>query len=108
MSERGMKKWAPFKALVEQEKYLKYTKDKNREVEKPIVSNEKAEEINYLLQHHEGRILNFTIYKNKRLVEIKNIIKRIDMFDRKIYMIDKTSIYLKDLVNLEIFEEEID
>lgn len=101
MSERGMKKWAPFKSLVEQDKYLKYTMSKREEIEKPLISNEKAEEINYLLQNHDGRTLKFTIYKNKRLVEIENQIKRIDMFDRKIYMVDRTSIYLKDLVDLE-------
>lgn len=101
MSERGMKKWAPFKSLVEQDKNLKYTMSKREEIEKPLISNEKAEEINYLLQNYDGRTLKFTIYKNKRLVEIENQIKRIDMFDRKIYMVDRTSVYLKDLVDLE-------
>ena len=29
MSERGMKKWAPYKSLIEQEKYLKKASQKN-------------------------------------------------------------------------------
>ena len=36
MSERGMKKWAPYKSLVEQEKYLKKAHDDNQKVDKVL------------------------------------------------------------------------
>ena len=38
MSERGMKKWAPYKSLIEQEKYLKKAHDDNNKETRPQIS----------------------------------------------------------------------
>jgi hypothetical protein len=44
MSERGMKKWAPYKSLPEQEKYLRKLKEDQEKVSRPVMSSDEAEE----------------------------------------------------------------
>ncbi len=46
MSDRGMKKWAPYKTLQEQWTTLDDVYESDERVEKPKLSNEEAEEIN--------------------------------------------------------------
>ena len=46
MSERGMKKWAPYKSLIEQEKYLKKAHQDNEVIARPVISSDEAEEKN--------------------------------------------------------------
>ena len=52
MSERGMKKWAPYKSLNEQDKYLKKVSDNNKKISKPQISSDEAEEINEILVNY--------------------------------------------------------
>ena len=54
MSDRGMKKWAPYKSLVEQEKYLKKAHDDNEKIERPILSSDEMEEINEKLVNYSN------------------------------------------------------
>ena len=49
MSERGMKKWAPYKSLNEQEDYLKKLHKKQEKVERPSISSDEADNINEIL-----------------------------------------------------------
>ena len=57
MSERGMKKWAPYKSLNEQEHYLNKLHKDNEKVEKPKISSDAAEEINEILVNYHGEEL---------------------------------------------------
>ena len=50
MSDRGMKKWAPYKALNEQAPALQQTRMSKIVIEKPLISNEEAEDINYMVK----------------------------------------------------------
>ena len=42
MSDRGIKKWAPYKSLTEQDFTLKEHKEKEEKLEKPTISTEFA------------------------------------------------------------------
>ena len=101
MSDRGMKKWAPYKSLNEQWSTLDKAREDEKLVEKPKISNEEAEEINDILVNYHGQELEFTYYKRGRLIREKGVIKKIDTFEKKIVLDNRTIIYLKDLVGLK-------
>jgi len=101
MSDRGMKKWAPYKTLNEQWSTLEELHKNEERVEKPTISNEVAEEINDKLVNYNGEELEFYYYKNGRILKEKSTIKKIDAMERKIYLTNGVKILLKDLVGLK-------
>ena len=102
MSERGMKKWAPYKSLNQQENYLNKLHKDNEKVEKPKISSDAAEEINEILVNYHGEELNITFYRNNRIQTIVSIIKKIDAENKKIVLTDRKTIYFVELIGLEI------
>ena len=101
MSDRGMKKWAPYKTLNEQWSTLEELHKNEERVERPTISNEVAEEINDRLVNYNGEELEFYYYKNGRILKEKSTIKKIDAMERKIYLTNGVKILLKDLVGLK-------
>lgn len=101
MSDRGMKKWAPYKSLNEQWEVLDNLSASEKLVERPTISNEVAEEINDKLVNYNGEELEFYYYKKGRILKEKSTIKKIDAFERKIYLNNGIKILLKDLVGLK-------
>ncbi len=101
MSDRGMKKWAPYKTLNEQWSTLEELHKNEEKVERPTISNEVAEEINDKLVNYNGEELEFYYYKNGRILKEKSTIKKIDAMERKIYLTNGVKILLKDLVGLK-------
>ena len=101
MSERGMKKWAPYKSLNEQQDYLNKLHKDNEKVEKPKISSDVAEEINEILVNYHGEELLITFYRNNKIQSINSIIKKIDADNKKIVLPDRKTIYFAELVGLE-------
>ena len=87
MSERGMKKWAPFSSLPEQSLYTK--KVKNITVNEPVICDDLIYEIEYVLNHYNGELIN-VIYFDKDIKEIQGRIKKIDTFNNTILIENKT------------------
>ena len=101
MSDRGMKKWAPYKSLNEQWDTLDALHEKEERVERPTISNEVAEEINEKLVNYNGQEYEFYYYKNGKILKEKSTIQKIDAMERKIYLVSGVKILLKDLVGLK-------
>ena len=101
MSERGMKKWAPYKSLNEQEKYLNKLHTDNEKIEKPRLSSDAAEEINEILVNYQGEELSISFYRNNRIQNIVSVLKRIDAENKKIVLPDRKTIYFVELIGLE-------
>ena len=101
MSDRGMKKWAPYKSLQEQWEVLDNLHEKEERIERPTISNEVAEEINDKLVNYDGQEYEFYYSKNGRILKEKSTIKKIDPMERKIYLDNGVKILLKDLVGLK-------
>lgn len=99
--DRGMKKWAPYKSLNEQEEYLKKIHDKNNKPVRPIISNEVAEEINSILVNYSGEELLIKYWRNERINEVISVIKKIDIDNKKIVLPERKTIYLSELIGLE-------
>lgn len=100
MSDRGMKKWAPYKTLEDQWTVLDRLHASEEKVEKPKISNEAAEEINDKLVNYQGQEYEFFYYKNGRILKEKSTIKKIDAFNRKLILDNYIIIYLKDLIGV--------
>ena len=101
MSDRGMKKWAPYKTLDAQWSTFESLHQSEEKVEKPKLSSEAAEEINDKLVNYQGQELEFYYYKSGKILKEKSTIKKIDAFNKKLILDNKVIIYLKDLVGLK-------
>ena len=67
MSDRGMKKWAPYKSLPEQEKYLKKLKEEQEKPVRPVMSSDEMEEINEILVNYAGEEVLITYWRNEKI-----------------------------------------
>ena len=101
MSERGMKKWAPYKSLIEQEKYLKKAHQDNNVVKKPTLSSDEAEYINEILVSYHGEELEITFWRNDKLNTVSTILVKIDPVNKKIVLPERKTIYFSELISLE-------
>ena len=101
MSERGMKKWAPYKSLPEQEKYLKKLKEGQEKVERPIMSSDEMEEINEILVNYAGEEVLISYWRNEKINSVSTTIKKIDVDNKKIVLPDRKTIYFHELIKLE-------
>ena len=101
MSERGMKKWAPHKSLIEQEKYLKKASQNNEKQVKPQISSDEAENINEILVNYQGEELEISYWRNEKINTISSILVKIDPENKKIVLPERRTIYFKELIRLE-------
>ena len=101
MSDRGMKKWAPYKTLEDQWSTLDNLYKSEEKVEKPLISNEVAEEINDKLVNYQGQEYEFYYYKSGRILKEKSTIKKIDALNRNILLTNGIRISLRDLIGIK-------
>ena len=101
MSERGMKKWAPYKSLIEQEKYLKKASQNNEKQVKPQISSDEAENINEILVNYHGEELEISYWRNEKINTVSSILVKIDPENKKIVLPERRTIYFKELIRLE-------
>lgn len=101
MSDRGIKKWAPYKALVEQGYALNDLMSSKEKMDKPHISSDKAEEINDILVNYHNQEVIISYWRNGYLYKEKTTIN-IDAFNRKITLINiNKNISFNELTNLE-------
>ena len=101
MSERGMKKWAPYKSLIEQEKYLKKASNDNQKQVRPTLSSDEAELINEILVNYHGEELIISYWRNEKINTMSTTLKKIDEINKKIILPDRKTILFVELINLE-------
>ena len=101
MSERGMKKWAPYKSLNEQEDYLKKLHNKQEKVERPSISSDEADNINEILVNYHGEELLIEYWRNDKLYAVSSILSKIDPINKKIVLPLRKTIYFSELIRIE-------
>ena len=101
MSDRGMKKWAPYKSLPEQEKYLKKLKEDQEKQVRPEISYDEMEAINEILVNYAGEEIVIIYWRNEKINTVSTIIKKIDVDNKKIVLPDRKTIYFTELIKLE-------
>ena len=100
MSDRGMKKWAPYRSLPEHTVVINNQKNDNQQT-KPLISNEEAETINEILVNYHGQTLHVEYYRNNHIFKEDIVIKKIDTFEKKLVLINRKSIKLNEIIKLE-------
>lgn len=100
MSDRGIKKWAPYKSLKEQWTTLDNVHEEEQKVEKPTISEEEAEQINETLVNYHGQELTIQYFRNGEILCDTTSIKRIDTVEKKLYLANKKVIKLEEIVSV--------
>lgn len=101
MSDRGIKKWAAYRALIEQDSAVNNMRDDRKKIERPILSEDQMEEINNYLINYDGQLCEISIYKNGEIRKIECHIFKIDPVDKVLIIEDRKRICLKDLVGIK-------
>ena len=100
MKDRGMKKWVPFNALVEQKgeihKSIKHLDD--REI---ILSEDQEFDINRALKENFNKKVKIGYVSNNKITTVTGILKKVDVIDGFVY-IDKKKITLKSITFIEL------
>lgn len=100
MSDRGIKKWAPYKSLVEQTDSLRDLDNSYKVDERPVLSSDQEEEINEILVHYHGQEVEVKYYKDKKIWQFCGVILKIDQVNRWLVFEEK-KVLLADLVGLK-------
>ena len=104
MSDRGMKKWAPYSSLIEQATCLAEMRYKRNKVDKPTQTPDLIEKINRSLTNYRGGPIKIKFYYDGYFYEINKEIKRIDVENRKL-IFDSGKLNFSQIVDIEeIFE----
>lgn len=99
MSDRGMKKWAPFSSLIEQSTCLEKMKYEKNKIDKPLISSDRAEKINQILVNYAGQEVEIKYYYDGYIYTIITTIKRIDKEYKKLVLPSGT-LSFKDIIDL--------
>ncbi len=86
MSDRGMKKWAPYSSLIEQSTCLEKMRYEKNKIEKPKISNEEAEIINSILSSYNKEDVIITYFYDGYIYKISTVIKRIDILNKTLIL----------------------
>jgi hypothetical protein len=104
MSERGMKKWAPYASLIEQKNTIQAMRQQRNKQTKPRLSQEAAEALNFAIQHCVGKTIKVRFfYQHTIYVETFLVIKRDE--DNKRLVCEEFSIPYKDLLEIDILSQ---
>ena len=101
MSDRGMKKWAPYKSLIEHDPALDKMKKDRAKISKPKISSDEADNINEILTNYHGQNVIITYYRNDELYTLEAVIKKIDPFERILITTERKRISFSELISLQ-------
>ena len=97
-----MKKWAPYSSLIEQATCLEEMKYQRNKIERPILTEDRKEKINYVLQSYEkGQIVKIEFFNDGYLYFINTTIKRIDLENRKL-ILEHGKLDFLNLIDIDI------
>lgn len=101
--DRGIIKWAPYRSLIGFDKMCEELIDSYNNIEKPILSEDQLNLMDYNLKTAlKSRLpITFRYFYKNRIYIIKGVIKNID-FDNKQIIIDKYIFDIKDIIELNI------
>ena len=101
MSDRGMKKWAPFSSLIEQSTMLNEMFYEKHKSEKPSISYERAAKINSILSNYHKQELRIKYFYDGYIYEIVTALKRVDTLNKKLIFEDG-SMPFSEIIDINI------
>jgi hypothetical protein len=99
MSDRGMKKWAPFSSLIEQNQELANVRKQKNKIDKPIISSDTSEKIEYQLNNYDKRLIEILYFEEGYLYQTIGIIKKIDII-RNLIFINNKAILINNIIDI--------
>ncbi len=88
MSDRGMKKWAPYSSLIEQSTILEQMFYEKNKTTKPSISRERASKINAIFSNYANQDVLIKYFYDGYIYELLTKIKRIDPLNKKVILED--------------------
>lgn len=101
MSDRGMKKWAPYASLIEQKGTIVRMKTSKTQIEKPLVSQDQASIINANLWIANQQFVTLVYFVDGEKIKETGWVKQIK-FDEKWLKINEKIIYFSSLLDIQI------
>lgn len=99
MSDRGMKKWAPYASLIEQGRYVRQVKLRQRMVKRPHLASDQAQHIERVLTSPIQNPYQVTYFEKGEIHQAWLSIITIDILHQRVIFDQKTIAYL-DLLDL--------
>ena len=104
MSDRGMKKWAPFSSLIEQATCLEEMRYQRNKIDKPILTEDQIEKINYALtSYKKGQSVKIKFFNDGYLYFVTSTIKRIDLENRCL-VLEQGKLNFIDIIDIDTGE----
>jgi hypothetical protein len=101
MSDRGMKKWAPYASLIEQKGTISKMKKHREQVIKPQLSQDMANEINACLLRAKDQIFVIEYFFEGSKHRISGLVTRIN-YDQKWLMINEFKLSFVLILSIRI------
>ena len=99
-----MKKWAPFSSLIEQATCLEEMKYQRNKIEKPVLTDDQIEKINYTLQSYKkGQIVKIKFFHDGYLYHVTTTIRRIDL-ENQCLVLEKGKLHFSNIIDIETNE----
>jgi len=80
-----MKKWMPYKSIVEQDSFLNKVLKEKEKIEKPIISDDVKEEINRIFVNYHNETLLIKYYEDGYIEEKITTLYKIDAVYKVLY-----------------------
>jgi len=78
MSDRGMKKWAPFASLIEQSTCLEKMRYEKNKIEKPSISSDLAAKINAILLNCVNQSMKVEYFYDGYIYHVTTVLKYVN------------------------------
>ncbi|MBQ3020597.1 MAG: YolD-like family protein [Bacilli bacterium] len=99
--DRTYIKWAPFNSLINDKKIINEINEKNKKVDKPILSDDQIELLNEKIfdaytNHYK---VNITIYKNQNIINLNGFINNINI-NKKCITFNNSYIFFNQILKI--------
>jgi hypothetical protein len=101
MSDRGMKKWAPYASLIEQKGTIRRMKQSRSHTPKPLLSSDRAQELNEMILMSLGKTILVQWYEEGHINECTTVVTKLDL-DQKIMKTTDRIIVLASITNIRL------
>jgi hypothetical protein len=101
MSDRGMKKWAPYASLIEQKGTIRRMKHTRNQSSKPLLSSDRAQELNEMILMSIGKTIVVQWYEDGHINECTTVVTKLDL-DQKIMKTTHRTIVLSSITNIRL------
>ena len=100
MKDRGMKKWIPFNALVEQKGEISKITNRQNDIDITLSEDQKFD-INRALKENFNKKVKIGYISNNKITTVTGILKKVDVIDGFLY-IDKQKIAIESITFIEL------